>query len=64
MLEALGHQFPTDWTERRKVLTNMPKSVERIFMKYSGEFEKYLDNLTELVYEYILKNRDQLSSLD
>ena len=59
-LSVFGGHVPEDWDERNEVLDELDSDmVDEILSECDDAFYDYEENLTELCYEYITKNKDQ-----
>ena len=59
LLFALKQEIPTNWEERAKMISDLPDGFDNIFTQYDNEFYNYPDNLEELSYQFIQRNRKQ-----
>ncbi len=59
-LLALGGELPENRDEREEMLDNiLTDNVSELLNECDNEFYKYLDNLEELNYQFIIKNKEQ-----
>ena len=59
---ALGCKIPIDRKERQEFLRSMTDDVGKILDKCDKEFLKYPDVLMELIYRFIMKNKDNIGT--
>ena len=56
-IEAFGREIPVDQDEREDMLDELEEEISEILEKCDSEFYNYEDNLSELNYNYVMKNK-------
>ncbi len=57
-LSALGEALPSDQTERQNLLEQTDENVQKTWTECDCEFYRYTDDLAELSYQFVLKNKN------
>lgn len=56
-IEAFGREIPVDQDEREDMLDELEDEISEILEECDSEFYNYEDNLSELNYNYVMKNK-------
>ena len=56
-IEAFGREMPVDQDEREDMLDELEDEISEILEECDSEFYNYEDNLSELNYNYVMKNK-------
>ncbi|MBQ8003443.1 MAG: DUF4375 domain-containing protein, partial [Clostridia bacterium] len=54
---AFGGKVPTDRFERQEVMETFGEDISELFNECDNDFYNYEDDLLELNYQYIIKNK-------
>ena len=56
-IEAFSREIPVDQDEREDMLDELEDEISEILEECDSEFYNYEDNLSELNYNYVMKNK-------
>ncbi len=60
-IDAFGRDIPVDRDERQEVLDELSDKLDRIFEECDDAFYNYEDDLNELNYQFVMKNKEQFT---
>ena len=60
-ISVFGCEIPADRVKRQEMLENSTEDIERTLHDCDDEFYKCQDNLLELNYQFVMKNREQFA---